>query len=74
MVVVSLRETVPLAEREVYFAALPRYFENLPGEREPPRILCLGALDWRPNLDAVGLFLDRIFPKTSFPESSWHPR
>jgi glycosyltransferase involved in cell wall biosynthesis len=27
------------------------------------RILFLGALDWRPNLDAVGLMLDAIFPK-----------
>ena len=39
------------------------YFENVQGERDPMRILFLGALDWRPNLDAVGLLLDRIFPK-----------
>jgi glycosyltransferase involved in cell wall biosynthesis len=39
------------------------YFENVRGERDPMRILFLGALDWRPNLDAVGLMLDAIFPK-----------
>jgi glycosyltransferase involved in cell wall biosynthesis len=31
-------------------------------EREPGRILFLGSLDWRPNLDAVGQLLDHIFP------------
>ncbi len=31
-------------------------------ERDPARILFLGSLEWRPNLDAVGLLLDRIFP------------
>lgn len=39
------------------------YFENVQGQRDLTRILFLGALDWRPNLDAVGLLLDRIFPK-----------
>ncbi len=29
---------------------------------EPGTVLFLGSLDWRPNLDAVGLLLDRIFP------------
>jgi glycosyltransferase involved in cell wall biosynthesis len=29
----------------------------------PPQILFLGSLDWRPNLDAVALLLDRIFPE-----------
>jgi glycosyltransferase involved in cell wall biosynthesis len=29
---------------------------------EPNRILFLGSLEWRPNLDAVGLLLDRVFP------------
>lgn len=39
------------------------HFEAMPGEhREPRRILFLGSFDWRPNLDAVGLLLDRIFP------------
>jgi glycosyltransferase involved in cell wall biosynthesis len=30
--------------------------------RDPRRILFLGSLDWRPNLDAVRQLLDRIFP------------
>jgi polysaccharide biosynthesis protein PslH len=29
---------------------------------EPNHILFLGSLEWRPNLDAVGLLLDRVFP------------
>ncbi|MSQ95003.1 MAG: glycosyltransferase [Gemmataceae bacterium] len=51
------------------------YFEQVPltpgpsptlerGEtgRDPSGILFLSALDWRPNLDAVGLLLHKIFP------------
>ncbi len=32
-------------------------------ERDPARILYLGSLDWRPNLDAVQLLLADIFPR-----------
>jgi glycosyltransferase involved in cell wall biosynthesis len=32
-------------------------------DRDPSRLLFLGSLDWRPNLDAVSLLLDAIFPK-----------
>ncbi|MDB5310070.1 MAG: hypothetical protein JWO38_4272 [Gemmataceae bacterium] len=32
-------------------------------DRDPARVLFLGSLDWRPNLDAVGLLLADIFPK-----------
>jgi glycosyltransferase involved in cell wall biosynthesis len=39
------------------------FFEQVRGQRDPERILFLGALDWRPNLDAVGLLLDKIFPQ-----------
>jgi glycosyltransferase involved in cell wall biosynthesis len=39
------------------------YFEAIHAERDRCRILFLGALDWRPNLDAVELLLDRIFPQ-----------
>lgn len=40
------------------------YFDETPAARRDPRsILFLGALDWRPNLDAVDLLLDRIFPR-----------
>jgi glycosyltransferase involved in cell wall biosynthesis len=31
-------------------------------ERNPYQLLFLGSLDWRPNLDAVVLLLDHIFP------------
>src|SRR5262249_26827344 len=46
------------------------YFEQVRGERDPTRILFLGALDWRPNLDAVGLLLDKIFPRVHTLEPS----
>ena len=39
------------------------YYEQAQGRRDPMRILFLGALDWRPNLDAIGLLLDKIFPR-----------
>src|SRR5262249_37430137 len=39
-----------------------RYFEATPVRRDPKCVLFLGALDWRPNLDAVRLLLDDIFP------------
>ena len=32
-------------------------------DRDPARLLYLGSLDWRPNLDAVALLLDDIFPQ-----------
>jgi glycosyltransferase involved in cell wall biosynthesis len=46
------------------------YFEQVKGQRDPTRILFLGALDWRPNLDAVDLLLDGIFPRTHALEPS----
>ena len=39
------------------------YFESVVGKRDPRQVLFLGALDWRPNLDAVDLLLDKIFPQ-----------
>jgi polysaccharide biosynthesis protein PslH len=39
------------------------YFAQAAGRRDARRILFLGALDWRPNLDAIGLLLDKIFPE-----------
>ena len=39
-----------------HFAAVDRT------HAEPHRLLFLGSLDWRPNLDAVGLLLDAVFP------------
>jgi glycosyltransferase involved in cell wall biosynthesis len=38
------------------------YFRPLGGPRDPRQILFLGSLDWRPNLDAVRLLLERILP------------
>jgi len=38
------------------------YFEAVQPDPDPKTILFLGSLDWRPNIDAVGLLLDRIFP------------
>jgi glycosyltransferase involved in cell wall biosynthesis len=38
------------------------YFRPSTMKREPRQILFLGSLDWRPNLDAVALLLERIFP------------
>jgi len=37
--------------------------------RDASRILFLGSLDWRPNLDAVRLLLDDIFPSVLAAES-----
>jgi glycosyltransferase involved in cell wall biosynthesis len=39
------------------------FFEPVVAAREPGRVLFLGSFEWRPNLDAVGLLLDRIFPE-----------
>lgn len=39
------------------------FFAQAKGPRDSRQILFLGALDWRPNLDAVDLLLDRIFPE-----------
>jgi glycosyltransferase involved in cell wall biosynthesis len=38
------------------------YFRPRPEWREPSRLLFLGSLDWRPNLDGVDLLLERVFP------------
>jgi glycosyltransferase involved in cell wall biosynthesis len=46
------------------------YFDAVAdGTREPKQILFLGALDYRPNVDAVNLLLDRIFPAVRTRES-----
>jgi len=36
--------------------------ERLPDDHDPRRVLFLGSLDWRPNLDGISLLLDRVFP------------
>jgi glycosyltransferase involved in cell wall biosynthesis len=39
------------------------YFRPTPTLRNPKDLLFLGSLDWRPNLDAVRLLLDELFPR-----------
>lgn len=46
------------------------YFTDAGLPRDPSRILFLGSLDWRPNLDAIDLLLDRIFPAVLAEEPS----
>jgi len=38
------------------------FFTAVQPQRDPRRVLFLGSLEWRPNLDAVRLLLDTIFP------------
>lgn len=47
-----------------------RYFEQVNGGGKPHVILFLGSLDWRPNLDAVRLLLDDVFPAVRLVEPS----
>ena len=39
------------------------YFQPSGTVRDRTRLLFLGSLDWRPNLDAVEMLLDRVFPQ-----------
>lgn len=39
------------------------YFKPGPIPRDPCRLLFLGSLDWRPNLDGVRAFLDQVYPE-----------
>lgn len=38
------------------------FFESVERRPQPGRILFLGSLSWRPNMDAIHLLLDQIFP------------
>jgi glycosyltransferase involved in cell wall biosynthesis len=38
------------------------YFRPQETSRQADRLLFLGSLDWRPNLDGVQVLLDRVFP------------
>ena len=40
----------------------PAYFRPEKAQRDPARLLFLGSLDWRPNLDGVRILLDQAFP------------
>jgi glycosyltransferase involved in cell wall biosynthesis len=46
------------------------HFEDVAGGGKAEVILFLGSLDWRPNLDAVRLLLDDIFPAVRRAEPS----
>jgi glycosyltransferase involved in cell wall biosynthesis len=59
-------ETVDVVENGVDVA----YFDNVRGGGKAEVILFLGSLDWRPNLDAVRLLLDEIFPAVRRAEPS----
>jgi glycosyltransferase involved in cell wall biosynthesis len=47
------------------------YYRDVRPESHSYDILYLGALDWRPNLDALGLLLDIVFPavRASLPQA-----
>jgi polysaccharide biosynthesis protein PslH len=58
-----VRDTFGVPQVDVVDNGIDRaYFEAARGRRDPNRILFLGALDYRPNADAVSLLLDRVFP------------
>jgi glycosyltransferase involved in cell wall biosynthesis len=46
------------------------FFHPAEIKRDAKRILFLGSLDWRPNLDAVGQLLNHIFPAVRAAEPS----
>jgi glycosyltransferase involved in cell wall biosynthesis len=46
------------------------YFASVKPEPAAQQILFLGALDWRPNLDAVDLLLENVFPHVLAQEPS----
>lgn len=59
-----VRERFGMSRVDVVDNGIDRaYFESVKPARDPRKILFLGSLDWRPNLDAIGLLLDDIFPK-----------
>lgn len=39
------------------------YYQPNGAKRDPSRLLFLGSLDWRPNLDAIELLLGEVFPR-----------
>jgi len=46
------------------------YFQPQARQRRPERLLFLGSLDWRPNLDGVRLLLEHVFPTVRAAEPS----
>lgn len=39
------------------------FYSEIRSKRDPSKLLFLGSLDWRPNLDAVRTLLDEIMPR-----------
>jgi glycosyltransferase involved in cell wall biosynthesis len=59
-----VRDTFGVPQVEVVDNGIDRaFFENVRPCREANRVLFLGALDWRPNLDGLGVMLDQVFPE-----------
>jgi glycosyltransferase involved in cell wall biosynthesis len=59
-----MREHFGVAHVDVVDNGVDRtYFAHVVADSDPRRILFLGSLDWRPNLDALEVMLDRIFPQ-----------
>ena len=59
-----MRERFGVAGADVVDNGIDRaFFERVERRPDPQRILFLGALDWRPNLDALRLLLDDVMPR-----------
>jgi glycosyltransferase involved in cell wall biosynthesis len=66
-----LRQEFGVEHAEVVDNGVDRaYFEPIRGGGKVEVILFLGSLDWRPNLDAVKLLLDHVFPAVRRAEPS----
>ncbi len=60
----SIRDEFGMPRVDVVDNGIDRdYFADVNGSRDARRILFLGALDWRPNLDAVDVLVEQIFPR-----------
>jgi glycosyltransferase involved in cell wall biosynthesis len=66
-----LREQFGVENADVVDNGIDRaFFEQVQRRPDPKRILFLGALDWRPNLDALKQLLDDIMPRVRQQEAS----
>lgn len=39
------------------------FFQPVPGQEQPHRVMFLGSMDWLPNQDGVRFFVDEVWPK-----------
>jgi glycosyltransferase involved in cell wall biosynthesis len=66
-----LREQFGVENPDVVDNGIDRaFFEQVQRRPDPQRILFLGALDWRPNLDALKRLLDEVMPRVRQQEAS----